>query len=185
MPNAHPRPWHREARFGDGPRIPMCRERRAVWRARLHLFRRARKITPLFEDIGLAMIRRLGTDGRLDPSHQTIADDTGCDPRTVRRALVAFRSCGLALWVQRLVRDGWRTSQASNAYALTIGESSAVSAQVGPKLSGGQRARQTRLESSLLPPASPAEVAAARDALARRRAAVEGRLLTRGAAATV
>jgi hypothetical protein len=139
MPNAHPRPWHRGSLFCDGPRVPMCRERRAVWRARLNLYRRARRITPLFEDIGLAMLHRLGTDGRLDPSHETIADDVGCDPRTVRRALAAFKACGLVVWVQRLVREGWRVLQTSNAYALTIGEPPAIP---GPR-TGGQIVRGT------------------------------------------
>jgi hypothetical protein len=126
MPNAHPRPWHRGSTFSDGLRVPMCRERRAVWRARLTMFRRGRKITPLFEDIGLAMLRRLSTDGRLDPSHRTLADDAGCDPRSVQRALIAFRQCGLVLWVRRIARDGWRTSQISNSYALAIGELPAI-----------------------------------------------------------
>jgi hypothetical protein len=180
MPTSHPHPWHRHSRFGDGIRIPMCRERRAVWRARLTMFRRARKITPLFEDIGLAMLRRLGTDGRLDPSHQTLANDVGCDPRSVQRALVAFRSCGLVLWVRRLVRDGWRTAQTSNSYCLAIGEPPTIPAPACDR----QRVGQTRLESFPLP-ASPAEVSDARAVLARRRAAVEKALLTRSTGAAV
>jgi len=35
--------------------------------------------------------RRLGVDGQLDPSHDTIADDVGCCARTVRRALAALK----------------------------------------------------------------------------------------------
>ena len=174
--------WHRGSTFGDGPKQPLCRERRAVWKARLTMFRRARKITPLFEDIGLAMLRRLGTDGRLDPSHQTVADDVGCDARSVRRALVTFRSCGLVLWAQRIVRNGWRVVQTSNAYALTIGEPPAITA---PR-TGGQRVRQIPKEAiSTVQQATPAEVRAAQAALARRRAAIEGRLLTRRSGATV
>jgi hypothetical protein len=154
----------------------MCRERRAVWRARLHLFRRARKITPLFEDIGLAMLRRLGTDGRLDPAHGTLAGDVGCDVRSVQRALAAFKTCGLVLWVRRLVRAGWRAEQISNSYVLAIGNPPAIPAPACDR----QIARPTVQKSFNLPPASPAEVATARDALARRRAAVEERLLGRG-----
>lgn len=185
MSTPHPRPWHRGSLFCDGPRLPLCRERRAVWRARLALFRRARKITPLYEDIGLAMLRRLGTDGRLDPSHQTIANDVGCDPRSVRRALAAFRSCGLVLWVQRLVRAGWRAVQTSNAYALTVGDPPAVPSA----RSGGQTGRETQrdristaqhLSLAVTPQAQrDAQAALARVAMERERA-IRTRLLTRG-----
>jgi hypothetical protein len=134
MTKAH----HRSSsRYGDGPRMTMCRERRAVWRARLTMFRRARKITPLHEDIGLAMLRRLGADGRLDPSHETVADDVGCDPRSVRRALAGLKAFGMVLWVNRIVRAGWRVAQTSNAYMLTLGEPASILAIC----SGGQRAR--------------------------------------------
>jgi hypothetical protein len=191
MPTAHPRPWHREALFGDGPRIPMCRERRAVWRVRLMLFRRARKITPLFEDIGLAMLRRLGADGRLDPSHQTVADDVGCSPRTVRRALAAFadKAIGLVFWIQRLVRDGRRVEQTSNAYVLTLGNPPAIPALTP----GGQIGRGTRRTEIIsvqqdaaqrwAAEVSPEARQEARAALARiaaqRQAVIQARLLTR------
>ena len=135
MLNPHPRPYHRGSVYGDGPRMSMCRDRRAFWKARLNLFRRAKKLTPLYEDIGLAMLRRLGTDGQLDPSQQTIAEDVGCDARSVRRALVAFRSCGLVIWSCRMVRAGWRAVQTSNAYVLTLGEPPVFQ---GPRI-GGQK----------------------------------------------
>jgi hypothetical protein len=174
MSNAHPRPWHRGSLFGPGPRRPLNREQRAVWRARLTLFRRARKLTPLYEDIGLAMLKRLSADGQLDPSHQTVADDVGCNARSVRRALTAFRACGLICWVQRLVRTGWRCVQTSNSYMMTIGHppASAVSA------CGGQAGQQTeKIDIPTVQPASPEAVVAAQDALAKRRAVVEARLL--------
>jgi hypothetical protein len=185
MSASHPRPWHKSSVFGDGPRAPMCRERRAVWRARLMMFRRARKLTPLHEDIGLAMLKRLGTDGRLDPSQQTVADDVGCDPRSVRRALVAFRSCGLVFWVKRLVRDRWRVAQTSNAYALTIGDPPVIPAS----RSGGQTGRGTRRIESIsvqqaAPEVSPEARQEARAALARiatqRQAVLQARLLGKG-----
>ena len=176
MPAPHPHPWHRGGVYGAGPRVPLCRERRAVWKARLNLFRRARRITPLFEDIGLALLRRLGTDGRLDPSHRTLAEDVGCDERSVRRALEAFKACGLAIWVNRLVRTGWRALQTSNAYALTIGEPPVFSALC----TAGQFARQTVKKEILpVPTASVAEVRAAQAALAERRAVIAKRLLTK------
>lgn len=177
MSNAHKRPWHRDSVFGVGIRVPMCRERRAVWRARLVMFRRARKITPLHEDIGLAMLRRLGSDGRLDPSHQTLADDVGCDQRSVQRALAAFRTYGLVLWVRRLVRDGWRTAQSSNSYALAVGTLPAVPVPACDRQTGGQT---LKTEIPPMPPASPGAIAAAQRALAERRHAIEAGLLRNG-----
>ena len=164
MPRVHPRPWHRGSVFGEGFRLPLCRERRAVWRARLTMFRRARKITPLYEDIGLVMLRRLGTDGRLDPSHQTLAEDVGCDPRSVQRALIALRACGLVLWVRRLARDAWRCSQISNSYALAIGETPAIPTPACDR----QRVRQTiKIVRSIVQPELPwAIIKAARESLA-------------------
>ena len=38
---AHPRPWHRNSAFGPGPRRPLDRERRVVWKARIEMHRRA------------------------------------------------------------------------------------------------------------------------------------------------
>jgi hypothetical protein len=70
--------------------------------------------------IGTALVRRLGVDGQLDPSHDTIAGDVGCCSRTVRRALEALKGLGLVLWQRRLVRVGWRTAQTSNAYLLAL-----------------------------------------------------------------
>ena len=72
MSNPHPRPWHRHSVFGDGPRVPMCRERRAVWKARIEIHRRAGRITDGEAYVGLALLKRLGQDGRCDPSHQTL-----------------------------------------------------------------------------------------------------------------
>jgi AraC-like DNA-binding protein len=120
----------------------MCRERRAQWKARLHMHRRAGRITALHEDIGLAMLRRHGQDGRLDPSHDTIADDAAASPRTVRRALERMAGCGLVMWARRLVRVGSCVEQASNAYVLTLSE------VPHGKPTDGQRVRQTLKQES-------------------------------------
>lgn len=175
----HARPWHRGSTFGDGPRAPLCRERRAVWRARLQLHRRAGRLTALHEVIGLALLRRLGEDGRLDPTHETIADDAACSTRTVRRALDALRDLGLVVWVRRLVREGWRAAQTSNGYRLTTGSPVALPPPRRRRACDGQDGRGTRLESLSLtsPPPDPGAVLAAREALARvaeRRAASLG-----------
>jgi hypothetical protein len=122
MSNPHPRPWHKGSVFGDGPRVPMCRERRAVWRARLELHRRAHRITDGHAKVGEALITRLGTDGRCDPSHATLAADSAESVSTVKRALERFRDIGIVFWVRRIVREGWRAVQTSNAYLLSLGE---------------------------------------------------------------
>jgi hypothetical protein len=140
MPNAHPRPWRRDSEFGPGRRVRLCRERRAVWRARLDLFRRAGRLTADHALVGEALVKRLGQDGRCDPSHGTLADDSGTSVSTVQRALVKFAACGLAAWSRRLVRAGWRTEQTSNQYVLTLGEPPAIRA---PRCDG-QTDRGTR-----------------------------------------
>jgi hypothetical protein len=179
MPTTHPNPYHRGSLFGAGPRRPLDREQRARFRYLLTAHRRARRLTPHAELVGNALVKRLATDGQCDPGHDTIAGDVGCCARTVRRALDVLKRLGLLLWQRRIVRDGRRVEQTSNAYVLVPADGG-IPPTPRPKLSGGQRVRETRQIEIPLPPASPVEVAAARDALARRRAAIEGRLLNKG-----
>jgi hypothetical protein len=70
------RRYRRNSIFGDGHRVPLDRERRAVWKARIEMHRRAGRLTDGHAFVALALVRRLGTDGRLDPSHATLADGT-------------------------------------------------------------------------------------------------------------
>ena len=181
MPTPHPRPWHRDSIFGPGPRQPLCRERRRVWKARIDLARRAGRITSEFGHVGEALLKRLGPDGRCDPSHQTLARDSGESVSTVKRALKAFYACGMVSWVRRLWRNGTRVSQDTNAYLLTLGEA--------PKFPTdrceGQAGRATcSLDKSRELPAitttSDADIATAQAALAARRRAIEERLLNKG-----
>jgi hypothetical protein len=144
----HSRRWHHASVFGIGRRAPLDREQRAVWRCRLELFRRAGKLTALHAEVGHALLRRLGTDGRLDPAHSTLAADTRCGERTVRRALAALRACGLLNWVRRLVRDGWRAEQTSNSYELTTNEPPAFP---GVRCGGQVGRASTKLEISSTP----------------------------------
>jgi hypothetical protein len=124
--SAHPRPWHRQSIFGDGPRVPMCRERRQQWKALLAMHERAGRITADHEKVGLKLLKRLGEDGRCDPSHATLAADTGKDISTVKRALKLFQACGLLTWARRIIREGRRVFQTSNAYMLTLGAAPAM-----------------------------------------------------------
>jgi DNA-binding transcriptional MocR family regulator len=82
---------------------------------------RAGRITADHEKIGLALLKRLGQDGRLDPSHATIAQDCGKAVSTVQRALKRLAECGLLGWLRRIARDGNRVVQTSNSYMLTLG----------------------------------------------------------------
>ena len=143
MPTPHPRPYHAGSLFGDGPRRPLDREQRARFKFLLNAHYRSRHITPKGEKVGAALLKRLSVDGRCDPSHQTIADDAGCDERTVRRSLDAMKAIGLVMWQRRIVRAGWRTSQTSNAYVLAP---SGVANPPGIRgiRTGGQSDRLTR-----------------------------------------
>jgi len=173
MPRLHPRPWHRGSIFGDGPRAPLDRERRARFRFLLSAHHRAGRITRAARDVGEALVTRLGTDGRCDPAHATLAEDAGCCDRTVRRATATMRDLGLVRWTTRLVRADWRAEQTSNAYELMPSAAAPV-----PRC-GGQSVRETlKVDISYCRQPSAAEVAAAQAALAQRRAAVEARLLT-------
>jgi len=124
----HPRPWRRGSVFGDGPRRPLTADERRAWPARADLERRAGRLTATHLLVAGALLRRLGADGRCDPSHATLAVDAGCDASTVGRALKALQAVGLVSWERRLVRRAWpvggagatRAEQASNAYELTL-----------------------------------------------------------------
>lgn len=111
-------PFHAHSLFTAGPRRALTIGDRALWLARLHTARLARAITASHAEVARALLRRLGTDGRLDPAHATLAADTGLCPRTVSRAIHRLAAVGLLTWQRRLVRQGWRAAQISNAYAL-------------------------------------------------------------------
>jgi len=111
-------PWHAQSLFTAGPRRIFSFGDRALWLARLHTARLARVITAAHAEVARALLRRLGPDGRLDPSQATLAADTGLDERTIRRALRRLADASLLTWQRRLVRVGWRAAQTSNAYEL-------------------------------------------------------------------
>jgi hypothetical protein len=115
--------WRRNSEFGPGPRTPMDRESRAVFKAKLKLQRRPGRLTLACVQIGHILLEMLGATGQLDPSVETIATLACVNPSTVTRALAMLRDCGFVTWTRRLVRDatmGWRVEQTSNAYALTV-----------------------------------------------------------------
>jgi hypothetical protein len=173
MPTTHPRPWHRHSAFGDGARRPLDREQRAGFKFLIRAHRAAGRLTATAHDIAEVLLHRLGTDGQLDPSHDTIANDALCCARTVRRALARLRDLGLVRWTLRLVRAGWRIEQTSNQYEL-------LAPTLQPR-TGGQTGRETifvKIKRVAAVEQEPAgDVAAARAALEARRRVVEGRML--------
>jgi hypothetical protein len=124
----HPRPWHRGSVFGDGHRVPMDREKRAVWKARVEIHRRAGRITDGHSYVALALLKRLGSDGRCDPSHETLSTDSGESLDTVKKALKALYGLGMVDWLRRLIREGTRVRQTSNSYLLMLGQRAGVPA---------------------------------------------------------
>jgi hypothetical protein len=188
MPNAHPRPYRAGSIFGEGIRHPLDRERRSQWKARLAMHERAGRITSDHEKIGLAMLRRLGQDGRLDPSHTTIANDCGKAASTVQRALKRLAACGLLGWLRRIVRDGNRVVQTSNAYLLTLGNPPSFPENRCEARTDRQtrKDRDSSVHQTVLD-VSDGDRAEARTALASRQAAVLAAMaqkrLTRGAVA--
>lgn len=131
------RPWHSDSIFGDGPRRVLDRDQRARFNFLLNAHARARRLPAKQEKVGRTLLKHLSQEGRCDPSHQTLADTVGCCTRTVQRACDTMKRLGLLVWQHRLVRDGWRTAQTSNAYIL-------VPAEISADLRcGGQNGRQT------------------------------------------
>jgi DNA-binding transcriptional MocR family regulator len=114
------RRWRKGSEFGEGLRVPMDRNRRSLWLERLKICRRTQSLKANYVEVAKALYDRLGVDGKLTPSHETIARDSGQSIRTVGRALKALKACGLVTWVRRLVRDGWQARQTTNSYALTL-----------------------------------------------------------------
>jgi hypothetical protein len=175
---SHPRPWHRQSIYGPGPRIPRDREQRARYRYLVRCHLQARRLTHAGAAVAEALLRRLGTDGQCDPCHDTLAADAACSARTVARATAAMLRLGLLAWQRRLVREGPRAVQTSNAYCLLIGGNVAV--PVSDRQSGRESNRKINL-----PVVTGVAVAAAQAALARRRQQIEGRLLLNGSGGTV
>jgi hypothetical protein len=169
----HPRPWYRGSIFGEGRRVPLDRNQRARFRYLLLAHRRARRLTRAGLDVGEALVKRLGEDGRCDPSQATLARDSDCSDRTVRSALAAMRDLGLLRWDRRLIRTEWRAEQTSNQYELipTLGS---IEPEVRVPACGGNFCRETPL---VLIQKPAHEVRAAQEVLAEVRRQMEQRML--------
>lgn len=146
----HPRPYRKGSIFGDGRRSCLDGNQRARFRFKLRSYARSGYLAAKHQWVGEALLKRLGEDGRCDPSHDTLAADAGCSARTVRRATATMRDLGMLRWETRIVRNGWQAHQTSNAYELCPDTPAPAICH------GGQGGRQTRrLES--IPVAGPSE----------------------------
>jgi hypothetical protein len=115
--------WRSGSEFGTGRRVPLDREQRAVFRAKLTMQRKPGRLSSSAVRIAHIMLDKLGVDGRLDPSIATLAELARVDESTVVRCLGRLKACGFLEWTRRLVRcaaGGWRVEQATNAYVLTV-----------------------------------------------------------------
>ena len=90
----HPRPWHRGGLFGDGLACrSIANAAPGSGSCCMPTFTRAGYPGRARRRGGLAA--RLSVDGRCDPSHDTLAADSGVSARTVRRATDTMRGLGL------------------------------------------------------------------------------------------
>ena len=115
--------FHKDSIFGFGPRVPLDREHRAQFRAKLKLQRRPGRLTIAAAEVGRVLVDMLGADGRLDPSYETIATLACVCKDTAVEAVKQLRAFGFLDWTRRLIRGretGGRTQQSSNAYVLRV-----------------------------------------------------------------
>lgn len=111
--------WRKTALFGPGPCTPLDRNARARFLFLVRQHRRPNGLSSGHHKVAEALVRLLGPDGRLDPSHSFLATLAAVSVDTVQRALERLRGLGLLVWQQRLIRCGREVRQTSNAYAIT------------------------------------------------------------------
>jgi hypothetical protein len=98
------RKWRKDSEFGEGARVPLDREQRAVIRARLGMraFRGPGRLTANAVAIGKRLLDMLGKDGALFPSIATLAKLEGVVASTVVTALKRLKLGGFLAWTRRL-----------------------------------------------------------------------------------
>jgi len=90
--------------------VPLDREQRAVFRARLNMkaFRGPVRLTANAVELGRRLVNMLGQDGRLHPSIETLAALLGIATSTVQTALDRLKEFGFVSWTRRIARCGAR-----------------------------------------------------------------------------
>jgi hypothetical protein len=114
------RKWRRNSVYGDGLRVPLTPVEIALFRAKLLLARRPRRLTQTCVRVGEFMARTLGDDGRLEPSVEEIAKACQCARSTAHDCLRRLKAEKFLDWDNRIVRNGWRVDQTTNAYRLRV-----------------------------------------------------------------
>jgi hypothetical protein len=66
------------------------------------------------------LLSHLSREGRCDPSYARLGAGAQTSSKTAERAVAAGAACGLLRWERRIVRNGWRAEQTSNAYELLV-----------------------------------------------------------------
>lgn len=153
------------------------------WTARIWLEFRAGNLTRAYRDVLLTLRTYRGHGGLMVPAHATLADRTGCSPRTVQRALLAARHLGLVSWTERRVRAAWRWLRTSNSYRLLTpdepvqpGQRTPWPRRVPTNCQSGEGGESDSKKAALRKMLQ--EAAAVPDLLAMRQAANEARWLT-------
>jgi hypothetical protein len=166
---SHPKPWHRGSVFGPGTRHRLTVKERKRWRRQANTIRRTRRLPASVAVLIDVLLWFLGDSGQCDPSHATLAAQAGISESTVKRILDRLREYGLVLWENRLVRNGWRAEQTSNAYQLVL--PNGAQPPVFPVTAcDGQSDRQPKYNNdSILRSRSPRELSTAREDEAGRR----------------
>ena len=182
--------FHKDSIFGFGPRVPLDREHRAQFRAKLKLQRRPGRLTIAAAEVGRVLVDMLGADGRLDPSYETIATLACVCKDTAVEAVKQLRAFGFLDWTRRMIRGretGGRVQQSSNAYVLRVpatdteipvGVPGSLSKRRKPEGAGGWEAQVAERDRQLAALGMTAEAArAGLEAVQQRRAGLIGGLL--------
>ena len=109
--------------------VPLSRT--GLYKAKLRYNRRPNRLTFACVAVGDYLVRACGTDGRLDPSNDTIAAACGIAPSTAAAARKRLHLCGFLDWDRRVLRVpdrgnllGYCVVQFSNAYVLALTQQS-------------------------------------------------------------
>jgi hypothetical protein len=156
------------------------------WHGRINAEFQAHNMTPHYRGVLIALLTFQGSDGRINPSHETLAARTvelglarDCCAATARRALKHARTLGLLFWLPQYHRVGWRKLRLPNLYILNVPADAVKPGRgpVWPRHSTNRQAVQLQRAIEKKEAASVDRIGALA-ALAARRRVVEGLLLT-------
>jgi hypothetical protein len=156
------------------------------WPARVWQEFRAGNLTRAYRDCLLTLHSFRGPGGVAWPAHATLAERAKCGVRTAQRALRLAAELDLVSWHERRRRAGWRSLRTSNLYRFLTPVAPVQSAlrpvfrrhaTAGQADGGGESRSKKAALRAMLEAAQGLP-----DLLARRRAVMDQRRLTGGAA---